>query len=394
MKILFLHPNFPGQFKHIAKQLGRDHDVKFMCQTHFGRKLEGVNRICLKGKLGHEYLEQNNQSLVERSKLMSTQFREGFEQLSRQGWEPQIVISHSAWGCGLYVKELWPEAKLISYCEWWFDPQSEFFTYDQKNIELNLNPSKIRKYWDRNASISLELAVSNAIISPTQWQKNQLPESFKKHCYVIFDGVDNHVFKPDQNKKSTEPLITYGTRGMEPMRCFPQFIRELPTIVAKKPEVRIEIAGEDRCSYGGTKPKEGSWKIWAKRFLSENKISDNVKWLGYLGGEDYINWLQSSWAHVYLTHPFVTSWSFVEALHVGAPIVISDLDSTKEFLHKDENIILVDHRKPGEIAQAVLNILNRTPFQYNAKKDLCIDTAVKKWQYVLNKILKQENSAI
>ena len=68
------------------------------------------------------------------------------------------------------------------------------------------------------------------------------------------------------------------------MRCFPQFIRELPTIVEKMPEVRIEIAGEDRCSYGGTKPKEGSWKIWAKRFLSENKISDNVKWLGYLGG--------------------------------------------------------------------------------------------------------------
>ena len=107
MKILFLHPNFPGQFKHIAKQLGRDHDVKFMCQTHFGRKLEGVNRICLKGKLGHEYLEQNNQSLVERSKLMSTQFREGFEQLSRQGWEPQISYRIPQ-GCGLYVKELWP----------------------------------------------------------------------------------------------------------------------------------------------------------------------------------------------------------------------------------------------------------------------------------------------
>ena len=117
--------------------------------------------------------------------------------MKRAGYSPDIVISHSGFGCGLYVKEIWPNVQLISYMEWWFNPQSPFFDYDPNNKNLAVSQSSIRKSWKRNQSLALELSVSDAIVSPTQWQKNQLPELLKSACEVIFDGIDLNIYKLD-----------------------------------------------------------------------------------------------------------------------------------------------------------------------------------------------------
>ena len=128
MKVLFLHPNFPAQFKHACNALAMIDgvDIKFICQTHYGRTIKGVDRVVAKGKGSHEYMNENFKNENEKMDYRSTVYGEIFKQLSKLDWNPDVVVSHCGWGCGIYVKEVWPNTQLISYMEWWFDPNSEF----------------------------------------------------------------------------------------------------------------------------------------------------------------------------------------------------------------------------------------------------------------------------
>ena len=127
VKILFLHTNFPGQFKHVCAHFADiGHDVKFLCQTNFGNSIKGVS--CLKVKANTNAIRENNDEKASSEVSTSEVYRGAFLSLSKKGWIPDVVISHSGWGCGFYVKEIWPETKLISYLEWWFNPTSEVYS--------------------------------------------------------------------------------------------------------------------------------------------------------------------------------------------------------------------------------------------------------------------------
>ena len=202
--------------------------------------------------------------------------------LKDDGWNPDIVISHSGWGCGMYVKEIWPNCKFISYLEWWFNPSSEFFNYDEDNKELGISRHSIKKNWDRNRFIALELASSDQIICPTEWQRSQLPKMLQENCQVVFDGIDLNYFCVDLRARNTLPTITYGTRGMDPFRCFPQFIRSLPQIIATNKSLRVEIAGNNSVFYGSLPSNFNNWQDWAIEYLKKHNIDGNVTWRGFL----------------------------------------------------------------------------------------------------------------
>ena len=363
-RILFLHPNFPAQFKHLANAAGKiGHDTRFLCQTHHDRTLAHVQRLTLKGKCGHEHLNALAKNQIQRTAALSKQYRQGMTKLKELGWNPDIVISHSGWGCGLYVKEIWPDCRHIAYVEWWFDPQSEFFSYDQKNEELNLNKDHADKYWLRNQALALELVSASCIVAPTSWQANQLPTFLRERCFVIHDGINLDQFQPcNPNFSQSEAVLTYGTRGMEPMRAFPQFILSLPGVLEGHTNLRVEIAGSDEMYYGG-KPPEGhkSWGEWAKYFLNQKNLSKRVKWLGYLSLNAYIKWLQHSCCHVYLTHPFVASWSLLEALSCNCPMVVSDVTPVLEICQATKaTVTLADHRDPKALTAAIDSVLKAT----------------------------------
>ena len=297
-------------------------------------------------------------SLFDKIQKLSKQYRQGLVSMKKSGYSPDIVISHSGFGCGLYVKELWPNVQLISYMEWWFNPESPFFSYDPNNKSLAVSQSSIRKSWKRNQSLALELSVSNAIVSPTQWQRPQLPKLLKDACEVIFDGIDLNIYKFDDSVGVRENVITYGTRGMDPMRAFPQFISSLPEILNRNKEIKVEIAGIDEANYG-SEYKKSSWKQWAIELLSSHQLDSRVNWVGRLGPGRYEKWLQSSSTHVYLSHPFVTSWSLVEAYCCFTPLVVSDIELTKEICSDCEAVTFADHRKTHEVSQKVINHLER-----------------------------------
>ena len=360
-RVLFLHPNFPAQFKHLARAAATNgHDARFLCQTHYGRSLPGVQRLTLKGHCGHDHLTALGGDQVQRSAALAKQYRQGLIKLQSSGWTPDVVISHSGWGCGLHVREVWPDCRHIAYLEWWFDPESSFFSYDPDNHDLSLSRQTATKLWLRNQSLALELVSADAMVAPTLWQARQLPALLRERCHVIHDGVDLERFTPDSTQRQVDqPVLTYGTRGMEPMRAFPQFIAAILPALKSNPDLRVEIAGEDEANYGGRSPQgHESWGQWAKHQLSESGLSDRVKWVGYLSPQKYVHWLQASNCHVYLTHPFVASWSLLEALACQCPLVVSDVEPVRELCEATKSpVAYVDHRDPAALPKAIASVL-------------------------------------
>ena len=250
----------------------------------------------------------------------------------------------------MYVKEIWPATKLISYLEWWFDPASDFFNYDIGNAELLIENSKT-KSWLRNQQIALKLSSSDEIIAPTEWQRAQLPSIFRRRCHVIFDGIDLNTFSQQNEVRSN--VITYGTRGMDPMRCFPQFVRAVAEVLKEDTFLKLEIAGEDRAFYGSKPVDEKSWGHWAHKYFHKCGISDRIQWKGKLKFKEYELWLKSSPCHVYLTHPFIASWSLVEAYCTGVPLVVSDVAPVREICRADTGIRYVNHKNQRSLAEGI-----------------------------------------
>lgn len=375
MKILFLHPNFPGQFARPAALMAKqDNDVRFLCHTHFERKIKGVMRITLKGRLGEDELNSKDLSVFKRTLALAEQFREGMEELKSIDWNPDLIISHTGFGCGLHSANVWPNTTKIAYLEWWFAENSELGSYDVNNKwwPKPFNKVKVR---NRNMPLALEIIESSTVISPTIWQKKQLPLSIRSSCKVIHEGVDCERFKPEGNKfKSKTPLLTYGTRGMEPMRGFPEFIEELPDLLETNKDLNVEIAGEDRICYGAGKPKEGSYGKWAEQILEKWIKENRVRFVGRIGLEDYIKWLQSSWIHVHFTRPFVASWSLLEAMASGCCLIASDTSPIREFLN-NKNAILIDHRKKGELNEKVNFLLQHESIRASIAEAACRHSA-------------------
>lgn len=260
MQILFLHPSFPAQFKEPASTATKSgNEVRFLCQTHYNKTIEGVERIILKGNCSKDYLDTRGIEGFQRTQELSLQYRYVMKILKKDNYHPDMIISHSGWGCGLYAKEIWPKAKLVAYFEWWYgDSTSELYQYNSTNEWLKFSSDMISKLWQRNQAISMELAVADQIITPSYWQLNQLPEVYKTNAIVIKESVEEDILKAmtkiQRRKQDNVFLITYGTRGLEPMRCFPEFINELPSILKKYENVQISIAGRDEIYYGGKKP--------------------------------------------------------------------------------------------------------------------------------------------
>lgn len=388
MKILFLHPNFPAQFKHLAEHFAEGkHEVKFLCETHYGRRIKGVKILVAKSSGTAEKLDGSKKSENARNLQRAAIYRECFIELKdKQNWSPDLIISHCGWGCGIHAKEIWTNAQLISYMEWWFSPASELTEVLRENKNLRYSPNTIKSLWKRNTTASAEICNSTRIIAPTLWQKEQLPEKLKTWCEVIYDGIDLNRFTRNDNLFSKKPLITYGTRGMEPMRCFPEFIKSLPILLSKWPQLHIEIAGEDEVCYGGRRPKSGSWAIWAKIYLQKHNVGDRVHWVGRLDFLTYISWLQSSWCHVYLTQPYVLSWSFLEAACCGTPLVFNRTGCISEFLEIDEDIGLIKDLLPESIETQISKVL-RNPgrwekaakFSQGIRDKVDLNESMKRW---------------
>lgn len=379
MKILFVHQNFPGQFKHLAPALvKRGHQVTALTMQKIEpQHWNGVQVIPYSTTRGSTANIHPWVSDIETKAIRAEACFQAALKLSSQGFIPDIIIAHPGWGESLFLKEVWPTAKLGIYCEFFYHPEgadvgfdTEFSTPDaRENCRLRL----------KNINNLLHFECADAGISPTYWQASTFPERFRSHISVIHDGIDTNTLRPNEGAHLTlstaqgalkltrnDEVITFVNRNLEPYRGYHTFMRTLPELLKKRPNARLLIVGGNDVSYGARPDpaQYGQGANWKDIFIHEvrSKISDadwsRVHFLGNLPYEHFVPLLQLSRVHVYLTYPFVLSWSLLEAMSIGCAIVASDTKPLHEAIRHNETGVLVDFFDVNGFTDAMCELLD------------------------------------
>lgn len=347
MNILFVHQNIPGQFKHLPTALARRGDsVRFLTQTD-RFSMAGVERLIYPKPRAvapetHRYLRD-----TERSVLNGQQVVRALLEMRRKGWAPDLVIGHPGWGETLFVKDVLPKTPLVSYCEFFFRAGGPFQSFDP---EARPDVDRLCLETARNMVHLACLDACDAGLTPTHWQKSVHPREYAAKIEVIFDGIDTDHVRPDPVARMTLPdgseiavgdeVLTYVARNLEPTRGFPTFMRALPAILTARPQARVAVIGGDLGGYAGLPPDFPNWR---EKMLAEVAIDPaRVHFLGQTNYGQFLALMKISRAHVYLTTPFVLSWSCVEAMACGALVIGSDTPPVREFLRDGENGVLTD----------------------------------------------------
>jgi glycosyltransferase involved in cell wall biosynthesis len=381
--ILFLHQNFPGQFPHIAKHLASvpGNQVLSISQPH-AKGLQGVTNITYQPARAitpsiHHYIAGLESAVLNGQATVKV-----MEALKQKGFVPDVVIGHAGWGETLYVKDVFPNTKLINYFEFFYHANGADTNFDPEYPNTIDDVLRIRT---KNSINLLSLQASDAGISPTQWQKSLYPSEFQPKISVIHEGINCEVAKPNpsaefvlpsgQKLTAKDKVVTYVARNLEPYRGFHQFMRALPEICQRHPDCHVLVVGGDDISYG-RKP-DGALN-YREKMLQELAIDDSrVHFLGKLPYAEYMKVLQISSAHVYLTVPFVLSWSMLEAMAVGCVVIGSNTAPVSEVINA-KNGILVDFFSPSEIAEKVDDVLSQQK-KYAAMKKNARDYVIKQY---------------
>lgn len=362
MRVLFVHQNCPGQFKHLAPALAAEgHEVVFITQkdkpTPLGvRKVEYAPHRKVTPKI-HPYLAGTEAAVLNGQAVA----RVGFA-LREKGFMPDAMIGNPGWGETLFLKDVWPESPLISLSEFYYTGRSSDVGFDP---EFSTGPDAVLRARARSGQHLLAIEAADLAYSPTEWQKAQFPSVYRDKISVIHDGIDIDFIRPDANASFTLPdgreltredeVLTYVSRNLEPYRGFHSFMRALPRILEARPEAHVVIVGGDEVSYGG-RPKEGG--CWREVMLAEiGPLPERVHFTGRIPYADYLSLLQVSSVHLYLTYPFVLSWSMLEAMAAGAFVVGSATPPVEEVIEDGVNGWLVPFFDTDTIAGRVADAL-------------------------------------
>jgi len=357
MNILFIHQNFPGQFKFLAPALvRRGHTVMGMTMQKINTsEWEGVKIISYAANRGttpnvHPWISDFETKTIRGEAC----FRAALK-LKNQGFHPDVIVAHHGWGESLFLKEVWPVAKLGIYCEFFYQTQGADVGFDPEFPAKDQRESEACRLRLKNVNNLLHFDIANAGISPTQWQASTFPLPFRDKITVIHDGIDTQALVPNPNVilnlqsgmtlKKADEVITFVNRNLEPYRGYHIFMRSLPALLRRRPNAHVLIVGGDDVSYG-SKPENGdSWKeIFANEVKPQIPESDlrRVYFLGKIPYPHFKALLQLSTVHVYLTYPFVLSWSLLEAMSIGCAIVGSDTQPLHEAIRHEETGQLVN----------------------------------------------------
>ena len=371
MKILFIHQNFPGQFKFLAPALVKQgHTVVAMTmQKTEAKEWQEVRLAPYTATRGttpkvHPWISDFETKTIRAEACFRAALR-----IRAEGLNPDLIVSHHGWGESLFLKDVWPQAKLAIYCEFYYHPLGADVGFDPEfPVKDEGEVCRLRL---KNLNNLLHFEAADAGISPTHWQASTFPEPFRSKITVVHDGIDTEAVAPNPavsltlngNIKLTraDEVITFVNRNLEPYRGYHIFMRALPELLKRRPQARVLIVGADDVSYGA-RPAEG--KKWKDIFASEVRpqISDadwaRVHFLGHIPYQHFIPLLQLSTVHVYLTYPFVLSWSLLEAMSVGCAIVASDTQPLREAIRHDDTGRLVDFFDVPGLANEVCALLD------------------------------------
>ncbi len=352
MKILFVHQNFPGQFLHLAPALmARGHDCLAMTDrsnrrpssipvVNYDHTPQAIDAAA--ARLGRNYTGMSDRGVtVARAALRLRQ---------NDGYVPDMIVGHSGWGETLFLKEVWPEAKLLIYAEFYyrgrgadvgFDPEFNPASFDQVMIAQG-----------RTTHLGQALLHADAGVSPTEWQASTYPQPLRRMIDVIHDGIDTRSVHPDAAAilslpdgkvlRAGDEVLTFVNRNLEPYRGYHIFMRALPAVLAARPGAEVVIVGGNEVSYGAAPKGQKGWKDQILAEVAGQLDLNRVHFMGKVPYPVFKQVLQVSRAHAYLTYPFVLSWSMLEAMAAGCHVVGSATAPVREVLQDGVNGSLVD----------------------------------------------------
>ena len=379
MNILFIHQNFPGQFKFLAPALVKSgHKVTAMTmQKNDQSTWQGVQLVNYTAKRSSTPNVHPWVSDFETKTIRAEACFKAALQMKQQGFMPDVIVAHHGWGESLFLKEVWPKAKLGIYCEFFYHPHGADVGFDPEFPATD--EGEVCRLRLKNLNNLLHFEVADAGISPTHWQASTFPEPFKNKITVVHDGIDTLAVAPNPAVSLTlkmssgqdlvltrqDEVITFVNRNLEPYRGYHTFMRALPQLLKERPNARVLLVGADDVSYGARPDaaKYGAAK-WKDIFANEvrGQISDadwqRVHFLGHVPYQYFIPLLQLSTVHVYLTYPFVLSWSLLEAMSAGCAIVASDTQPLREAIVHNETGKLIDFFDASALAHSVCELLN------------------------------------
>ena len=371
MKILFLHQNFPGQFAHLAPALAAAGHKVVALTSRVGKSTtwRGVEVIAYKYDAPKDQVLHPWMTTMNRAADRGAIVYRACMALKERGFTPDIVVAHSGWGEGMFLRHVWPDARIGVFCEFFYRESGADIGFDPEfdgAVEMGRGPRVEMK----NLAMRLQLEAADAGISPTFWQADGHPDDLRDKISVVFDGIDTDAIRPDPLARleleghppfaAGDEIVTFVNRNLEPYRGFHVFMRALPELLRRRPNAQVVLVGEDGISYGSAPKGGGTWK---QKMLAEvgDQIPDadwdRVHFTGRIGRDDFTRLLQVSMVHVYLTYPFVLSWSLMEAMSAGCAIVASDTAPVREAITDGETGLLFDFFDGAALVDAVDDLI-------------------------------------
>ncbi len=296
--------------------------------------------------------------------------RWAIEQRDQRGFTPDVVVAHPSWGESLFIKQVWPQTKLGLFCEMYYQSHGQDVEFDPEFSQPDASQGS--RLFIKNTVNILHHDLVDAAISPTHWQASTYEPQMRQRITVVHDGVQTDHIRPNPDARLTlgdglsftreDEVVTFVSRNLEPYRGYHIFMRALPTLLRQRPQVQVVIVGGDGVSYGAKPPAGQSWK---QIFMDEvrGQISDadwsRVHFAGRLPYDQFLTMLQISRVHVYLTYPFVLSWSLIEAMSSACAIVASDTAPVLEAIEDGVTGRLVNFFDHQALATAIGDLLEQ-----------------------------------
>jgi len=366
MNVLFVHNNFPAQYRYLARALSRDKTVNMVAiGSSTSRSVPGVQ--LRKYALGSSDLAGTH-PFARRFDLecqRGEQVLYALSSLVASGFAPDVILAHPGWGETLPLRIMFPKARLLVYCEFFYGDQGLDVDFDPEFPKAGLDGHIGLKL--KNATTLLALNDANFGVSPTEWQRSTFPVQYQDKIATIHEGVDVDLVRPEpsaifrlpsgQELRCDDEVVTFVVRSLEPLRGYHMFMRALPRIMAERPNAQIVVVGGEGAAYGLPPPRGSNWKSVFLNEVESRIDLGRLHFVGHLPYTEYLKLLQISSAHVYLTYPFVLSWSFLEAMSAGCVVIGSDTAPVREMIEDGENGMLISFFDADGIAARVVEAL-------------------------------------
>ncbi|MGE0315565.1 MAG: glycosyltransferase [Lautropia sp.] len=370
LRTLFVHQNFPGQFGHLSRMLSQTagSDVLALCDARRLKRqpeVTGVRRLGYSMPAntpalqnGHAFLRPFEQAL-----LRGRTVEQAASRLRSTGFKPDLIVVHPGWGEGLFLRDAFPDARMVGYFEYYYRAAGSDVGFDPEFSRFDDNtPLRVRA---RNAQLLLSMESCDRGIAPTRWQQRQLPAAFQALTDVIHDGIDTRRIRPRPGAYVTlrkagirltgaDEVITFVSRNLEPYRGFHVFMRILPELLKRRPNAHVLIIGGDDVSYSPRPRQHPSYRVQMLAEVGKRLDFSRVHFVGRVPNSTYLDALAVSTAHVYLTYPFVLSWSCLEAMASGCLVVGSRTPPVEEVITDGVNGLLVDFFDQHALVEAIV----------------------------------------